>query len=258
MLVIRQRRLVVFIFIILIIITVIGIRGYLIIGESSRYDNDERKYQAELFLYTAVLSDAVCLLCVLFILQGNKNIIRQLDKLIELSHAHVTYSTKGLEKLGDIGGKIKELCHTIDDLNERQALKISTQSSLITRLLSLIPSPIIVTDTAGKVTGVSGAYGKSFAYEKEHEAIHSIGDILPSFDFRSIIDYHTENPDENPFVINGTITVHTISNKKGDASQFLILPSGTLTIPPDKPVKKKYGKPGGFLRRIFGKKKQIG
>jgi hypothetical protein len=254
MLIIRRTHLFLILLLILCFIFYIGIRGYIVLKECAGYDAGERKYQAELFLYTCIIAAITCLFCFLFIMARSRNIVKNLDKLIEMSQTGGFSSTQGLEKLGGIGMRIKKLYFNLDNLNEKQSLKISTQSSVIQLLLTLLPFPLIMTDIDGKITGISRVYEEGHHLKKDSIKNHFIGDVIPAIGFNTIIKELKDKPGQNSFRINDNITVSVIKNKEGQPSQLLIFLEKRETIAPVMPVKKPYRTLTGFFKKVFRKK----
>lgn len=170
------------------LILFLGINGYLTLAGISASDNLSLKYLAENFLFMSFIFIIVLVIFFLFIIFKSRNVIKELDKIIELSQQGDYSPSRHLEKLGILGMKISDLNAQISALNDMKSLKISSISNLNDFLLNKIDAKLFITDVSGQVVKVSKSFLDSFNIEKKNIIDKNVGDLVENLNIHSLGD----------------------------------------------------------------------
>ncbi|MBU1078625.1 MAG: hypothetical protein KKH98_15105 [Spirochaetes bacterium] len=150
----------------LILLCLLGIWGYHNFQTLNTDNNSVIKYYAEHILYISILCIIILSLSFISVRIKSRNIIKELDKIIELSkYGPLTVSTF-LKKLGTLGHKIDQLFFELNSLNEKKSLKISSLSGLNDFLIDNIDLLLLVTNARGKITNCSKKILTKYKLEK--------------------------------------------------------------------------------------------
>ncbi len=147
----------------------LGIWGYIILGglAGSAAPADgaagSARFMGEWLLYACIVCATVFLILFFRLFIRSRNVMRELDKLIEFSKSSGIPSGAGLRKLGKVGEKISRLYAQINMLNDKRGLRISALSNLIDLLTGNMEISILVTDVTGMIIHATKEY-----LEKQH------------------------------------------------------------------------------------------
>lgn len=138
-----------------LIIIGLGFRSYFVITEYNTQQDVTLKYYAENFFYLSVIFSIALLLIMVFIRYRTTSILKELDKIIELSKYGSFSNKEYLIKLGPLGDKINNLNLELSTLNEKKSLKISSLFSINNFLFENMDLNLFLTDIQGKVISCS-------------------------------------------------------------------------------------------------------
>jgi hypothetical protein len=116
------------------------------------------RFLGERLLYAGIVCACVFLVLFFRLFLRSRGVIRELDRLVELSKHGGLPSSAGLRKLGKVGEKIARLYTQINELNDKRGLRIGAMSALIDLLMGSIEIPLLVTDVMGTILHASREY----------------------------------------------------------------------------------------------------
>lgn len=140
--------------------------------------NLDVKYQAENFIFAAVILFLVVYLFLVHFMKASQNVLRTMDKMIELSEYGEHDVRKHLGQLGDLGGKVSALIQNLDDLNKMKTLKISAVSGINDILVTRSREMLLVADRVGTITQASGKLLEAFSESKDGVVGRNISDLF--------------------------------------------------------------------------------
>jgi transcriptional regulator with PAS, ATPase and Fis domain len=193
------------------LILFLGINGYLTVKGVSVQDDLSFKYIAENFLFISFILIIVLVIVFLFILFKSRNVIKELDKIVELSQQGDYSPSRHLEKLGTLGEKISDLNAQISTLNDMKSVKISSISNLNDFLLNKIDAKLLITDISGQIVKVSKSFLDSFDIEKKNIIDKNIEELIENLDIRSL---NSELKSRKSFILKGGIRLKNLENGK--------------------------------------------
>ncbi len=217
--------------IILLLIIIVSASGYFITINSA--DTVSMKYIAEKFLFFGLILLTAFIAAYIIIINSSRNIIRDLNKLIDILKMGQYDIDVQLKKRGEIGEKISIILRYILELNNKKTLRISTLHNIIEFMMTNSNQMIFITDINGKIIYTSKSVSESMK-ETERE-ITSIRDIYKDINLGNII---SEISASGQSVIvetgtekmkNNTMRVFPVYNAKRTLS-MLIITSAPFTI----------------------------
>jgi transcriptional regulator with PAS, ATPase and Fis domain len=164
-----------------------GIRGYVITVDSALSVSDS-KYHAENLLYVALIASILVMLSYGTLMVRSRSLIKEIDKIIELSRVGSTTVEESLKKIGLIGRKILRIYDNLNDLNTKKTLKISSLAGINTFLLNNIDLSLLITDASGRVIDASLRYRRRDRSEKGEVSGKHIGEVFQDLDFEDIAE----------------------------------------------------------------------
>jgi transcriptional regulator with PAS, ATPase and Fis domain len=126
------------------------------------------KYELENFIFATVV--VVLLVSIFFVgfLRGSENVLKRMDRMIQLSEYGKHDISAHMEKLGAIGTKFNYLTYHLDDLNNKKSLKISSLSRIIDFLMDRSCEMLFLSDCQGKIIDYSKKLAQEFKLEEDN------------------------------------------------------------------------------------------
>jgi len=115
----------------------------------------EIKYDVENFIFVAILLGLVVFLFLVNLIRASMNVIRKLDKMIEISEYGKLDVTSHLKEMGSLGARLNYLLYYLNHLNEMKSLKISSDSGIKDFLMKRVGESLLVSDSVGQVKDCS-------------------------------------------------------------------------------------------------------
>jgi hypothetical protein len=109
------------------------------------------KYEIENFIFAFIIIILIVYIFLVHFIRKSTNLLKRMDKLIELSEFGKYDIHTHLDKLGTFGEKVNYLLFHLSRLNDLKTLKISTSSNIIRILLKQITKKIYIFDRAGNL-----------------------------------------------------------------------------------------------------------
>lgn len=162
------------------------IKFFMAIQSINAHTDLELKYELENFIFATVV--VLLLVSVFFIgfIRSSENILKRLDKMIELSQYGKHDVSAHLEKLGAIGIKFNRLTYHLDSLNKMKSLKISSQSEMVSFLMDRSCELLLLTNCQGKVINCSLKLAEEFKAAKDRIITKDLHDLLVGESFDDI------------------------------------------------------------------------
>ncbi|HCK99700.1 MAG TPA: hypothetical protein DHW42_06315 [Candidatus Marinimicrobia bacterium] len=170
-----------------VIVVAFGVYSYLAITRIDFQDSLSLKYFAENFLFYIIILLVAATLIFVNTLIKSKNILRELDKVIELSRYGKYSSGDQLKKLGKLGVKIIDINAQLNSLNKMKSLKISSLSNAINLLIEKSEQHVILLDARGRVNKVSQKLLNDFGVEEKDILNKYAENILDNFNYSNVI-----------------------------------------------------------------------
>ena len=136
------------------------------------------KYEVENFIFAAILLVIAVGLFLVNMIRSSLNILKRLDKMIEVSEYGKLDVSSHLKPMGRLGIKVKYLLYYLDKLNEMRALKISSLSGINDYLLKNTGESIIIFDALGKVVNCSLRLLETLKVSKKDLMGVEVGEVL--------------------------------------------------------------------------------
>ena len=187
------------------LILLLGIAGYTAISNRSLFTFSAIKYHSENCIFIAILSVIVVL--TLFFLMNRKSVkvLRELDKIAEISRYGKYYTGDYLKKLGSLGERIDHLFLELNSLNEMKSLRISALSKREQFLLENVPLKLMVIDVRGSLQGASRVLLEAIEQERSQIVGKNIEAFLKNVKFSDVIKDMENN---RGVVMRKNIVVH--------------------------------------------------
>ncbi|HPO49139.1 MAG TPA: hypothetical protein PLO89_02345, partial [Spirochaetota bacterium] len=182
-----KRNMLHFIFAVLILFMIIlGASGYILLNKIDYSNKLDVKFYSETIVFMTIFFIFVSAISYVIVHVKNINVLKQLDKIIEITKYGNYDIEKSLVKLSDLGDKIKDLHYHLNILNRQKALKISSLSNLLNFFLRNTELCILVTDIQGLITNASEAFFEKFNAEPALVLYNNI-DFIKEIDFTNLV-----------------------------------------------------------------------
>ncbi len=146
------------------------------------------KYFAENVVFYAVIVLLFLAILLANTIARHKDILAELDKIVELSHKSPSVIQTQVNKLGLLGEKISQINANLNELNEVKSLKISAQSALIDFIFKESEGWLLLTDAEGRIVNFSRGLIDKLQMEKINLFGVYIDELLPDTDPSKLIN----------------------------------------------------------------------
>ncbi len=237
----------------------LGIVGYIVVQKVPSAAEEEGKLYAELLLYLSILFAVLLAALYIFIFIRNKNILKELDKIIEMSAYNNFSPVQSLRRLAAIGEKIGQIYKNVSLISEKRALKISTLHNLTQFLLNNIALPVIVTDVRGAVIYLSKQFREKYP-EQSGLISTSVVNFIPEFKIQRALDHFDKNfPTVETRLGKTELTIYPVRNREFEVAN-LVFVIGKGSLIQEEIVQKKWYKPQqekerrGLFSKLIGRR----
>ncbi len=164
-----------------------GIIGYMYISRSPGVTVDEAQRYAEIVLFLSIVFSIFLAAVFTGVFIRNKNIVKELDKVVEMSLYSNFSPGESLRKLSVIGEKIEHIYRNVSMVSEKRALKISAMHGLNGFLLENLSLPVLVTDVRGEIVSASRQARERFSERPVTPGTY-ISAVYPELNFQGILE----------------------------------------------------------------------
>ncbi|MFH1996111.1 MAG: PAS domain-containing protein [Candidatus Omnitrophota bacterium] len=117
--------------------------------------NLQVKYEIESFIFASVVFTLIVALFFIYFLRRSMNILKTLDKMIEISEFGEHDISAHLKQLGRFGEKIASLLFHFKELNDMKSLKISSLACIGAILIEKNDAPLFLLNRHGNIVNCS-------------------------------------------------------------------------------------------------------
>jgi len=114
------------------------------------------KYEVESFIFASIVLTIIVYLFLVFFMRQSDNVLKRMDKMIELSEYGKHDIAGHLGKLDRLGEKIGYLTYNFRDFSKKQALKISSLAGITDVLVRNNEAPVLIFNRHGNIIACSG------------------------------------------------------------------------------------------------------
>jgi hypothetical protein len=191
------------------------------------------KFNAENLLYLSIVGVVVLIITLFVVHRGGVRVLRQMDKVTELSRQGRYFSGESVKKLGKLGEKINRLFGELNRLNEMKTLKISALTNLIGFLLDESNLHCFIADIQGAIGAVSRQLIARLKIDKLDKRGRTVSDMIRDIDFKEICAQLDR--DRIPVVkkglvlqigdttAQGQLTFHPVFNSKNELANVVCI-----------------------------------
>jgi transcriptional regulator with PAS, ATPase and Fis domain len=165
---------------------VLGITYYVVAQTLNVYGDLSIKYQAENILYLTIVFVIGVNLYFFFMLRRSKKLLKDLDKVIELTKYGRHDISEFLKRWGELGEKINFLLFQIHQINQMQSLKISSLSGVVDFLFKHTRASLLLADAQGKITVASGQLAVALDTTAEELVGRHVAELAEDINFEGI------------------------------------------------------------------------
>jgi len=164
-----------------------GVIGYVYIGRSPGFTADEAHRHAEIVLFLSIVFSILLAAVFAWVFIRNRNIVKELDKVVEMSRYSNFSPVESLRKLSVIGEKIEHIYRNLSTVSEKRALKISAMHGLNGFLLENLSLPVLLTDVRGEIVSASRQARERLS-ERQLTPGTYISTVYPELNFQGILE----------------------------------------------------------------------
>jgi len=181
----KQWLLAILILTILMVLT-LGIYYYLALSKVDSAAESTVKLLSENFIYISIIFIAVLIGLSIALFAKSNDVLKELDKIAELSRKELAVPRESFKRLGALGEKIMVINAGISKLNEIKSKKISSMGKINNFIFNIIDLPVFITDVNGQITKVSKGLLEYLDIERKYILDNNVDNILDDFNFSAL------------------------------------------------------------------------
>jgi len=163
----------------ILFILIIGVYSYFIIKEFNIGDRDlNLKYKSETVLFLMFLAIVIDTATFITIQIKSRKIIKEIDKIKEMSVYSDFDVNKALSKLELLGDKIADIYSLLLSISNQKSLKINSQANIINILINKLDVNIFILDFKGVITNYNPKILKRFNLDEDSVLKNNIDNII--------------------------------------------------------------------------------
>lgn len=144
------------------------------------------KYELENFIFAFVVILLIVFLFFINFVRMSDNVLKRLDKMVELSRYGQYDITQHLDEMGQIGKRVKYLLFHLNNLNEMKTVKISSLSGVSDFLVDRADEEMFILDCRGIIINCSEKLAKEAEVDKKDIKGKNIKNFFKQVDFENI------------------------------------------------------------------------
>ena len=236
-----------------------GILGYILFRSAAGLSGDRARFLGEILLYVSLAGSIIAATVFGFIVYRNRNLLKELDRAVEMS-LYTNFDPGGtISRMGPIGEKISALYKNLSQVSEMRSLKITALGALGDLLIGNIEFPAAVLDLEGELVKMNPQFRERILGDEKRRS-GNIRDVDASLPIEEIIEGMNESygPLEANFA-EREFTFYPVHNRNRETAYIFAVPSRWEvkresafdgTPPPAKTPNR-----GSLIRRLLGKRK---
>ncbi len=186
MFLVKKRWLLSILILAVLMIISLGINYYLSLSKITRGAESTIKLLSENFIYLTIIFVAVLIGFLIALFLKSNSVLKELDKIAELSRQGVAIPYGSLKRLGGLGEKIMVINSGLSRLNEVKSKKISSLSKINNFIFNIIDLRVFITDVNGQITKVSKGLLEYLDIERKTILDNNVDSILDDFNFSAL------------------------------------------------------------------------
>ncbi len=231
MILVKKRHLYILVTLVCILLVFGEVRFFRALKSVNLAVNMEVKYEMESFIFNSIVLTLAVYLFLVYFMRKSSNVLKRLDKMIELSE-YGKYDISGhLQKLGRLGKKIEYLLYHFRELSDMKTLKISSLSGINDLLIRNNEQPLFLLNRHGNVVNCSDPFLTLFRAKKDAIMKRNINELFKDVNYE---EFFFELEKARDHVIKEDVTIeingsrhqykvdfYSIVNAKGDISHIV-------------------------------------
>ena len=242
----------------LVLILAQGVLGYLLLGSAEGLNAEDARFLGEILLYASLVFITVDGAVFGFVLYRNRNLIKELDRAVEMSLYSNFDPVRTISRMGVIGERITALYKNLSQVSEMRSLKITALGALSDLLIGNIEFPAAVLDLEGELVKMNPQFRERILGD-EKQRTGNIRDIDASLPVDEIIEGMNENfgPFEAEFA-EKEFAFYPVRNRNREIAYIFAVPSRWQVkreqAPDRTPPPAREPNRGSLIRRLLGRK----
>ncbi|MFW5747218.1 MAG: hypothetical protein ACOCX6_00320 [bacterium] len=242
----------------LVFILIPGVLGYFLFRSAAGLSADRARFLGEILLYVSLTGSVLAATVFGFIVYRNRNLLKELDRAVEMSLYSNFDPVRTVSRMGPIGEKITDLYKNLSQVSEMRSLKITALSALGDLLIGNIEFPAAVFDLEGELVKMNPQFRERILGEKNRRS-GNIRDVDASLPIEEIIEGMNESygPLEVKFA-DREFTFYPVHNRNRETAYIFAAPSrwqvNRESVPDRTPLPAKTPNRGSLIRRLLGKR----
>ena len=173
------------------------------------------KYEVENFIFAAVVLVLIVFMFLVNFMRKSDNVLKKMDKMIELSE-YGKHNIEGhLDKLGELGKKVNYLTFYLKNLNDMKTLKISSLSNMNGILMDRSKEKVFTVDSHGIITACNKQLAEFMNINKSSVVNHAVEDFFTDLHLEQLFfdlkkEYGSITKEKLVLKINGKEKVHRV------------------------------------------------
>lgn len=144
------------------------------------------KYEVESFIFASIIMTLAVYLFLIYFMRKSYNILRHLDRLIELSEYGKHDVSGHLRSMGKLGTKINYLIHNFKALSDMKSLKISSLSRINNLLIEQGRIPLFLMNRHGNIVNCNNLFLSEIQANRDNIIKHNVNDIFEGMDYEEL------------------------------------------------------------------------
>jgi len=239
MILVRKRHLYTLVSIFFALLVFGEIKFYHLIKRAGLNADLAMKYEVENFIFTAVVFFLLMALFLIYFIRASRNVLKKLDKMVELSEYGKYDISSQLKEIGDLGTRVDYLLYYLHELNAMKSLKISSMAGMNRFFMDKSCESALVVDYAGNITACTTRFLDKFGIGRkdlEGVKLHEVAPALHSEELYVEIDKRTVL-DKKGSVLKGKwgdvtrdLKFYPVVNSKGEVSHMICVVEGGESV----------------------------
>ena len=168
MILVRKKYLYILTILFCVLLVFGEVKFFFAIHKAKLADSLDIKYQVENFIFASVLLVLIVYLFLVNFIKTSTNVLKKMDKMIELSDYGKHDIGAHLKEIGPLGDKVKYLLFYLNQMNDMKSLKISSLANMNEFLVQKTDETLFLLDYKGEITDCSDKLTKKLDVKKEN------------------------------------------------------------------------------------------
>lgn len=186
MILVRKKYLYILTFLFCLLVVFGEVKFFFALKSIALQTNLEVKYEVENFIFASIMLFMIVIFFLVNLIRVSDNMLKKLDKMIELSEYGEHDISVHLKEMGVFGIKVNYLMFQQNRLNDIKTLKISSLSGVNNFLMERIGKMIFIVNRQGEVTDCSKRLEEQLKSDKGKLIGKNIDTLLKGANFEEL------------------------------------------------------------------------